>query len=733
MSNLRLSALQSLQRNRRQYPTPEDYKKLSAYFGENVFDLDAMKDYLAPESLARVIEVMENERRVEFSDAETIATAMRKWAMEHGATHYTHWFHPLTGLTAEKHDSFFKPSFPRSTRGIEKFTGKELLQQEPDASSFPNGGLRGTDEARGYTIWDPTSPAFILEVESGRTLYIPSVFISYTGESLDYKAPLLKAKQALSDTATVICREFLGMTDVKSVTPTLGWEQEYFIVDDLLFNARPDLMLAGRTIMGASAAKGHEKADHYFGSIPERVQRFMHDFEREALRVGIPVQTRHNEVAPGQFECAPMFGEVNVSVDQNLLIMGLMERLAHHHGLRVLFHEKPFAGINGSGKHNNWSLITNTGRNLFDPVGNPASDLPFLTFFIAVLRAMHRHGDLMRASIASAGNDHRLGSNEAPPAILAVFTGSGMEKLLNDFVTNGFQEGLEPEPKKALHHGVHNLPEVFTDVTDRNRTSSFPFIGNRFEFRAVGATATPAFPQTVLNTMTAASLTELKNRANEKGGTREAFLATLQELMKESLRVVFNGDNYSDAWRIEAEKRGLKNESRAPYALDFLLTPEARKLFEAHQVYSTSELEAVVSVLKDNYLRDVQTEAFLYEELVKTHVIPAAVDYSNRLINSYRGYQEMGLDESAAAIKRSVDNIATHLNQIRRNVDDLEERRKQADEVVERGEVHEGARLYVDTVKPLFASIRQAADSLEVLIDDRDWRLPKYRELLFIH
>lgn len=729
MIRLRQKALDTLQlRDEKRYFA--DQKKISEIFGELVFDLSSMEEYLSEPSINAVTEARESNRKIQLQEAEAIAAGMRKWAMDLGATHFTHWFHPLTGMTAEKHDAFFKPDFSTRMHGLEGLSGKELVQQEPDASSFPNGGLRGTEEARGYTVWDPTSPAFILEIESGRTLYIPSVFVSYTGESLDYKAPLLKSTERLSKIATKVC-SYLD-EEVNHVKSTLGWEQEYFIVDAGLFNARPDLLLAGRTLVGSDAAKGHGKNDHYFGVIPERVQRFMHDFEREALRIGIPVLTRHNEVAPGQFECAPQFEEVNTSVDHNLLIMGLMERIARTHGLRVLFHEKPFHGLNGSGKHNNWSLITDSGRNVFSPKDNPSTDLLFLTFFIAVIRGVHKWGNVLRASIAGSGNDHRLGSNEAPPAIMAVFTGSVMDEILKNFQAHGPVDSGKVR-KPMLEHGIPRIPDARSDATDRNRTSSFPFIGNRFEFRAVGSSHTCAWPMTVLQTALADALNELDQKTENKIGNgadkKDALISTLQEFLEESGKVIFNGDNYSEEWAQEALNRGLGNAKDTPTALKYLRTTETREFFSRQGVFTEAELEAVVNVLSDNYLKDLETESLLMEELVYTHVIPSATRTQQRLLETYRGHKEIGLEEDAASTHGHIKEIASRVTQLRREVEAMRSARDTAEQETH---IHEAASLYAQTIKPFMESLRQSIDELEVLVDDNDWSLPRYHELLFI-
>jgi glutamine synthetase len=737
MPTLRLNALSGLRTatlrgNASKNGTAEP-AKISAIYGERVFDIAEMKEYLPGGAYKAVLAAITDGAQIAIEDAETIAAGMRKWAMDHGATHYTHWFHPLTGLTAEKHDAFFKPNFGRAAQGVEHLTGRELIQQEPDASSFPNGGLRGTQEARGYTIWDPTSPAFILEMESGKTLYIPSVFVSYTGECLDYKGPLLKSMDAINKAVARVSQFF--DPEVTGGFATLGWEQEYFLIDDEFYKARPDLVLAGRTIIGAQAAKGHGRADHYFGEIPERVASFMHEFEREAQRVGIPVRTRHNEVAPAQFECAPMFEELNVAVDHNLLLMGLMQRVAKKHGLRVIFHEKPFAGINGSGKHNNWSLADSKGRNLLEPGNSPATDLRFLTFFTAVIRAIYKHGNLLRASIASSGNEHRLGANEAPPAIISVFTGSYMQQVLAHFRDHGLAKPFEAKAP-VLQHSIPKIPAVKSDYTDRNRTSPFPFTGNKFEFRAVGASATCSWPMSVLNTIMADALNEIATEVEKatKGkpdakATEAALIKTLQRLIKDSEAILFDGDNYSDAWVKEAEKRGLANVKDTPTALDFLRTPEAKKTLAENGVLSNVEVEAFVHVLKSNYVADLETEANLMVEMMRTLVVPSATNYTNKLIENYRGLKELGLKDAADEAKKSVERISTLVEEIRTHVDKLVKALHKAEA---EADIHKQAKLYATDVKDLMAPIRTAADRLELLVDDAEWRLPKYREILFL-
>lgn len=737
MSEVRLRALDQLRKNAltngKSAARPE---KISAIFAENVFGLTAMKEYLPEQAFQAVVDASVKNHKIDRVTAEAIAKGMIKWAMDKGATHFTHWFQPLTGSTAEKHDAFFKPAFRADARGIESLTAGELLQREPDASSFPNGGLRGTHEARGYTIWDPTSPAFILEIETGHTLYIPSVFISYTGESLDTKGPLLKSIEALNQAAKAVCHYFDD--SVQSVYPTLGWEQEYFVIDENLFLARPDLMLTGRTLFGHAPAKGQEKSDHYFGVIPERVQMFMNDFERECLRLGVPILTRHNEVAPAQYECAPMFEEVNKSVDHNLLAMNVMRRVAKKHHLTVLMHEKPFAGLNGSGKHNNWSLSTDSGQNLLSPGDVASHNLQFLTFFINVIAAIDRFPTELRAAISGAGNDHRLGANEAPPAIVSVFTGSHLEEVLNNFIAKGL-DAAHSEMDKHYDTKTPRIPSAELDNTDRNRTSPFPFTGNKFEFRAVGSSHNCSFVMTTLNAAVADQLRKFHSEVEAaiKGGKsqEDALVQVLQETAKASLKTVFNGDGYADAWAEEAAKRGLPNIKSTPEALKSLQTPRAKKLFADSKVLSEAELEARVTVLNEYFAMDLNTEAQIMLELVQTHVVPAALAQLQDLGTAYDSLDEMDLEEEANEVKAIAQEIGGYLRSIRALVKEIEPLRAQA--MGEGGHGLENpahaAEVFANDVRPRLQQLREAADALEWLVDDEHWKLPKYRELLFVH
>jgi glutamine synthetase len=729
MQTLRFSAIDKLSAQ----PASEvsGIGKITAIFGENVFTLATARAFLSDEAYKSLVGSVKGAKRIDRSMASQIATGIRQWAETKGVTHYTHWFQPLTGTTAEKHDSFF--TLKSDGTAIEEFDGATLIQQEPDASSFPNGGLRATFEARGYTAWDPSSPAFIMETGSGKTLCIPTVFVSYTGELLDYKGPLLKALESLNKSAVDVCNYF--DKNVTRVTATLGWEQEYFLVDEAMYNARPDLVLSGRTVFGHSSAKGQQLEDHYFGSIPERVYAFMRDFEQESYKLGIPLRTRHNEVAPAQFECAPIFEEVSIAVDHNSLLMDVMDRVARRHNLRVLIHEKPFAGINGSGKHNNWSMATDTGVNLLAPGKTPKTNLMFLTFFVNVIRAVDKYADLLRASIASAGNDHRLGANEAPPAIISVFIGNYLNKVLEAVekrVTDKFDEQDEAILKLDLHKSI---PELLLDNTDRNRTSPFAFTGNKFEFRAVGSSANCANAMTVLNAIMAETLDTFKKEVDaliEKGEKKEiAIMHTLQHYITESKKVLFEGDGYSEAWEIEAEKRGLPNVKTTPLALDAMVTKTAKELFEKTGVYTHSELEARHEIELEKYIKKVQIESRIMGELCTSHILPGAIKYQNTLISNIKGLKEIGIAESSYANQKQIlEKISEHVNKVSDLVENMILARKKANNL---SDTREKAIAYCDEVKGLyFDAIRYHADKLELLVDDASWYLPKYREILFL-
>ncbi|MGC8750640.1 glutamine synthetase III [Hydrotalea sp.] len=706
-------------------------RKISAIFGENVFTLKTAREYLSDEAYKSLIASIKGGKKIDRAVAGSIANGMRAWAESKGVTHFTHWFQPLTGTTAEKHDSFF--TIKSDGTALEQFDGDALIQQEPDASSFPSGGLRATFEARGYTAWDPSSPAFIIEIGSGKTLCIPTIFVSYTGESLDYKAPLLKALEALNKAAVEVCNYF--DKNVTKVTATLGWEQEYFIIDERLANARPDLVQCGRTVFGAAPAKGQQLEDHYFGSIPERVYHFMRDFENECYKLGIPLKTRHNEVAPSQFEVAPIFEEVSVAVDHNALLMDVMDRVARRHKLKVLIHEKPFAGINGNGKHNNWSMATDTGVNLLSPGKTPKTNLMFLTFFVNTIKAVHDYADLLRASIASAGNDHRLGANEAPPAIISVFVGQYLAKVLNEIetrVSDKFDEQDEAILKLDIHRSI---PELMLDNTDRNRTSPFAFTGNKFEFRAVGSSANCANPMTVLNVIMAETLQQFKKDVDaliEKGDKKEiAIMQTIQKYIVESKNVLFEGDGYSEAWHHEAERRGLPNVPTTPLALDAMVTSKAKNLFEKNNVFSVAELEARHEIELEKYIKKVQIEARIMGDLALNHIIPTAIKYQNELLQNINGLKAAGLPESQYKTQLEILNkVSEHLQIVYEKVHALVEARKIANNIEN---TRTKAIAYCTQVKEMyFDVIRYHVDKLEALVDDEHWSLPKYRELLFL-
>ncbi len=731
MSTSRFRSLERLHQRDQVYAKPPS-DKISDYFSASVFDDRAMKKYLSEEAYLSVKASMRSGQKIDRRVADQVASSMKAWAMAKGATHFTHWFQPLTGSTAEKHDSFFMPK--EGGEGIENFSGNALVQQEPDASSFPSGGLRQTFEARGYTAWDPSSPAFIMQINAGKTLCIPTIFVSYTGESLDFKAPLLKTLHQVEEAALDVINRYFDRK-VSRVTPTLGWEQEYFLIDEALFNARPDLILSGRTVFGHKPAKGQQLEDHYFGSIPERAYQFMLDMETEALKLGIPIRTRHNEVAPSQFEAAPLFEEVNLAVDHNQLLMDLMDRVARRHKLRVLLHEKPYAGINGSGKHNNWSLGTDTGVNLLSPGNTPKTNLRFLTFFVNTIRAVQEHSDLLRAAIASAGNDHRLGANEAPPAIISVFIGSTLTGVLDEIEQRAGKEQLDLMSKDDLKLDIHNkIPDLLLDNTDRNRTSPFAFTGNKFEVRAAGSAANCASTMIVLNAIVAQQLRRFVQDVEAlkgEGADRDiAILQVLSRYIKESRPVLFEGDNYSEAWEKEAEKRGLSNVKTTPQALDFYQADKARKLFSELEIFTERELDARHEIWLDDYTRKVQIEARVMGEMGVNLILPAAVAYQNELLKNVRGLQELGLpEEHYKAQLDLIGKISIHINGLKTGIDAMVDARRAANKVEE---ARDRAVLYCDDVKSRFDAIREHADKLERYIDDARWPLPKYRELLFM-
>ena len=719
MAQLRFEALKGLNGRSKVHVEPIS-PNISKFFGEYVFGMEQMRATLAPAVFKKVSQAIKNHEKIDETTADAVAAAAKSWAIAKGATHFTHWFQPMTGGTAEKHDSFFD-----ALAGIEKFKGSELVQQEPDASSFPSGGIRSTFEARGYTAWDPTSPMFLY----GKTLSIPTVFVSYTGETLDTKSPLLKALKAVDIAATKVCQLF--DKDIQHVVASLGAEQEYFAVDKALFNARPDLVMAGRTVFGHSPARGQQLEDHYFGTIPGRVYDFMKDFEIESWKLGIPVRTRHNEVAPSQFEVAPLFEEVNVANDHNQLMMDVMSRVGEKHDLKILFHEKPFAGLNGSGKHNNWSLITDTGVNLFAPSSSARDNLLFLTFFVTTVKAVHEHADLLRASIATAGNDFRLGANEAPPAIMSVFIGSQMSAVLDELEKKGNVK-IEKGDNMYMKLGIDQIPEIILDATDRNRTSPFAFTGNKFEFRAVGGSDNCGTPMAALNLIVAEQLThffETVSAEIEKGEEKRlAIVKVLRNYIKESKAIRFEGDGYSDEWVKEAEKRGLSNIKNMPRAIEGYVSKKSLALFEKHEVMNHKEVEARNEIKLESYIKKVQIEARVIGDLAMNHIIPTAIAYQNKLIQNANGLKGLGLDNNA--VLQTIREISGHIEIIKNGTREMVEERKRINKITD---THKRAFAYCDDIKEkYFDKIRDAVDKLELLVDDEDWPLVKYRELLFL-
>lgn len=726
MPIFRFKALEDvLERKPKEVKFPSD--RASNYFATNVFTQEKMREYLPKEAYESVMSSINKGTRLHREMANQVASSMKDWALTKGASHYTHWFQPLTGATAEKHDSFFSPI--SGGRAIERFDGDNLVQQEPDASSFPNGGIRNTFEARGYTAWDPTSPAFVI----GKTLCIPTVFIAYTGEALDYKMPLLKALHVIDEAATDVCQYF--DKNIIKVNASLGWEQEYFLIDKALYNARPDIMMTGRALVGHAPAKGQQLDDHYFGSIPGRAEAFMKEYEIEALKLGIPVTTRHNEVAPNQFECAPMFEETNLANDHNLLLMDIMEKIARKHDFRVLLHEKPYGSLNGSGKHNNWSLSTNTGVNLLAPGKNPKTNLRFLTFLVNTIKAIHDNADVLRASIASAGNDHRLGANEAPPAIISVFIGSQLTEMLDRLEKNIKAGKMTPEDKTELKLSIGKIPQIILDNTDRNRTSPFAFTGNKFEFRAVGSTANCANSMTTLNVIVAKQLKQFKIAVDarmDKGSKRdEAILKELQKLIKESKDIRFEGNGYGEEWVKEAKKRGLSNLKDTPRALKVMVQKETKKLFSDLGVFSEIELDARYEIELENYILKLQIESRTLGDIAQNHIIPTAIKYQNVLIENIKGMNDIFGKEAlklAATQHHILKDISMHINGIKEKSEKMLDERRKANKI-ENSE--KKAAAYCDNVKPYFEEVKYHSDKLELLIDDELWPLPKLRELLF--
>lgn len=704
-------------------------ERVADLYASNTFSDDVMRTLLSSEAYVKISNAIKAGSTIDREVAEEVSAAMKSWAISKGATHYTHWFQPLTGTTAEKHDSFF--DLTMDGKAVEKFKGSALVQQEPDASSFPSGGLRATFEARGYTGWDPSSPAFLMDNGAGgKTLCIPSVFISYTGEALDYKAPLLRSLLQLDKAATTVCQFF--NRDVTKVTPTLGIEQEYFLVDKALYYARPDLLMTGRTVFGHSPARGQQLDDHYFGSISPRVNAFMVDFEFEALKLGIPVRTRHNEVAPGQFECAPTFEEVNLAIDHNALLMDLMQKTADKHNFYVLFHEKPFAGINGSGKHNNWSLSTDTGINLLAPTTKPKENLRFLTFLLNVVKAVHEHSDLLRASISSAGNEHRLGANEAPPSIVSVFLGGELTSMLDELMNKG-EITLEKGENFYYKLGITRIPNLQRDNTDRNRTSPFCFTGNKFEFRAVGSSQNSASAIIVLNTIVANQLTEFKRELEERLQAGEekklAIVDILKRYYKESKQILFEGNGYSEEWVQEAAERGLSNMRETYDALYAYVTDNTISVFEKMGVLSARELHARYEIELENYVKKLQIESRVISDLALNHIVSTVVKYQFKLAQTARSLTELDMLVEAEPIKEIIRDISSHVVVIKKLVHEMTEARKTANNLEDS---LEKATYYGSVVKGYFEGIRYHVDKLELLIDDEDWPLAKYREMLFM-
>ena len=725
MSRIRFNALQeTLHRSPIKVLQNE---KRSTLFGQNVFNKHAMQQYLTRAAYESVMDAIEHGTKIDRKIADQVAVSMKDWAMSKGATHYTHWFQPLTGATAEKHDAFFESI--NGSLAMEKFDGEQLVQQQPDAASFPHGGIRNTFEARGYTAWDPTSPAFIYET----TLCIPTIFVAYTGEALDNKTPLLRALQAIDIHATAVCKYF--DKNATKVGVTLGWEQEFFLIDDALALSRPDIQLTGRTLLGHSSAKGQQLEDHYFGTIPARAMSFMQDLEQECMLLGIPVKTRHNEVAPNQFEVAPIFEEANLAVDHNSLLMDVMQKVSRRHQFKVLFHEKPFAGVNGSSKHNNWSLSSNNGTNLLSPGKTPMKNLQFLTFFINTIKAVHIYEELLRASVASASNECRLGTNEAPPAIMSVFIGSQLSAVLDELenVTKG---KLSPQEKTDLKLNIiGKIPEILLDNTDKNRTSPFAFTGNKFEFRGVGALANCAIPMTVLITIVAKQLKEFKievdTLVNEKKLKKdEAVFNILREYIKDSKAIRFEGDGYGEAWEKEAKKRGLSNNKSTPEALKVKISDKAIHLFEEMQVMSKMELEARYEVDLESYTKKIQIESRVLGDVARNHVVPTAVIYQNTLLENTKNLKEIFGGDYKNIAKEQIDLImiiSNHITQINALVIEMEAEKVNANKF----DSLKAATYYSKKVKPFFEEIRYHCDQLETMVDDNLWPLTKYRELLF--
>lgn len=728
MSISRFNAVEKAS-NRKAVEAHTPKQKVSEYYGENVFNRKAMQKFLSKETFKALTQSIDNGMPIDREVANHVAAGMKMWALEKGVTHYTHWFQPLTDGTAEKHDAFVEHDGNGGV--IEEFSGKLLVQQEPDASSFPSGGLRNTFEARGYSAWDPSSPAFIVD----DTLCIPTVFIAYTGEALDYKTPLIRSIEALNQAAMDVCHYFSD--DVKKITAYLGWEQEYFLIDEDLYSARPDLSLTERTLLGHESAKNQQLDDHYFGAIPSRVQEFMKDLEVECYKLGIPVKTRHNEVAPNQFEFAPIYEECNLANDHNQLLMSIMKRVSRRHNFRVLLHEKPFKGINGSGKHCNWSMGTNTGINLFSPGKDREDNLRFITFIVNTIMAVYKYNALLKATIASATNAHRLGANEAPPAIISTFLGSQISDILNKFENSSIEDAIEVDDKKRLHLGFGQIPELLLDNTDRNRTSPFAFTGNRFEFRALGSSANCGSAMLALNSAVAYQLRQFKEdveklRANGKS-KEVAIFEVLKGYIKESKAIRFDGNGYSDAWKEEAERRGLDCENSVPLQYDAYLKPEVVEMFEKTGVLNKKELEARNEVKWEIYIKKVQIEARVLGDLSLNHIIPVVIRYQTVLLENLTRLKETFSDEEYAELseepRRLIRKISSHITVVTKQVDNMIDARKKANQIAD---MRERAIAYHDTVAPFLDEIRGHIDDLELMVDNQIWPLPKYRELLFI-
>jgi glutamine synthetase len=729
MKNFRFTAL--AQTFDRQVP-PVEYpsNKISDFYGSMVFNRNTMKEYLTKEAFQSVDAAIKDGAKIDRKVADQVASAIKAWAISKGATHYTHWFHPLTGSTAEKHDAFINPV--EGGGAIEEFQGNELIQQEPDASSFPSGGIRNTFEARGYTAWDPSSPAFIME----NTLCIPTIFVSYTGESLDYKTPLLKSIMALDKAALPFCRLF--DKKVNKVTPTLGWEQEYFLVDSALFAARPDLVLCGKTVFGHSSAKDQQLHDHYFGTIHSRARAFMRDLEIEAHTLGIPIKTRHNEVAPSQFECAPVYSEANVAVDQNQLLMHLLDKVSRRHHFKVLLHEKPYEGVNGSGKHNNWSLATDTEVNLLSPGRTTEDNLRFLALLVIILKALYTHEELVRGSIASASNDLRLGANEAPPAIISAFIGTQLSQTLDEIENIPSRKEMNNNSANTTHINIPRIPEILMDNTDRNRTSPFAFTGNKFEFRAVGSSANTAKPMIMLNTIIADQLNEFNREVNtlmkdSNFKKEDAVFEVIKQYIKDSKPIRFEGNSYSEQWKVEAARRGLSNHASTPDAVKAYISPKSVSLYERNNVFTERELIARYEIKLEKYVYKMQIESRLMGDLAVNHIIPTAIKYQNTLIANAKGLKEVLDSKTYVKLSRNqvqtIKELSEHITQIRQYVEEMINERRIANRLES---PEEKADAYCNKVKTYFEKIRYHVDKLELLIDDQLWPLPKYRELLFI-